>query len=52
MGDCADYDIEQGESLVNLHETGMCGEVGPCPYCEDETTKTEGSDDYDSEPAD
>ena len=36
MGDMADECTEQGELALALHEAGRCGEVGPCPYCEDE----------------
>ncbi len=36
MGDMADYTTDQGELAFDLHEAGMCGEVGICQYCEEE----------------
>jgi len=36
MGDMADYHIEQGLDALALHDAGMCGEFGWCPYCETE----------------
>jgi len=36
MAEMADYLTEQGELLLQLHENGECGTVGPCPYCEED----------------
>ena len=27
---------DEGINLLVLHQRGECGEVGPCPYCEEE----------------
>lgn len=45
MGDMADDDIEQGETLYFLHLAGQCGEHGICPYCEGESKKELGAQD-------
>ncbi len=44
MGEMADYDYDQGELLLLLHQTGQCGEVGPCPYCELEEEEIEAAE--------
>jgi len=32
----ADYITEMELDALTLHEIGMCGEYGPCQYCEEE----------------
>ncbi len=36
MGDMADDLNEQEIDYLMLHQTGQCGEYGPCKYCEEE----------------
>lgn len=36
MGDIADDLIEEGMTAWMLHQTGQCGELGLCEYCEEE----------------
>jgi hypothetical protein len=41
MGDAADYATESGMEMLALHNAGRCGEVGPCPYCDEEPAACE-----------
>lgn len=36
MGDAADDLTDGSIAHLAMHQSGRCGEVGPCPYCEDE----------------
>jgi hypothetical protein len=36
MGDARDALDDAGQDALALHQRGECGEVGPCPYCEDD----------------